>query len=109
MFFVMVHDVLHSRTDPAVSGSPDNLEVVRIPIMVLMADYERAASVCNALQEAPVVSRIPGTEDQGVLLHLYYLEVRCVDAVEVSGGDHCGVFLVVYLVSRRRLPDYYTV
>ena len=100
----MMHDVFHSRTNPAVGTPSDILEVVRILLVMPVADEERAAAVCNALLERPIVASVPGAERQGVGLHLYNLEIRCVDVIEVSLGDHAGLVPhVVWLPVARSL------
>lgn len=74
-----MHYVLDSRVNPAISTPSNLLEMVRIRLMMLVADQERAVAVRHAFQERPEVSCVPGTDDQGEVLHIYDFKVRCID------------------------------
>lgn len=75
----MMHDVLDGRINPAISTSSDLLEMIRILLMVPVADQERAMAVRHAFQERPVVACVRGAKGQSVILKLYDFKVRCVD------------------------------
>ena len=70
-----MHDVLDGRMNPAISTSSNLLEMIRILLMVPVANQERAVAIRYAFQECPVVSCVFGTEGQGVVLYPYNFKV----------------------------------